>query len=621
MIKNKKAGVLAIILLFLIVALIPVFMPKTQAYAYTDPYAFTIKEFDVTYDINSDRTMHVTELVTIHFEGSESTGFMRDIPVNAGDRVTNAKVYNENGSVADYDVYIEDTDFITLDIGDYSNKTNKTFKYTIEYDYAITKPRDKNAIFLNAVGFGSEATIEQANITLNLPEGLIGAAYYVGKGSTNPNKVEPSRTIFVSVSKLNAYNGVTFELNFEEGVLSTRTDFTPYIVVIVACAVLAALFAVKFLKFNNSRITPVVNFTAPNDIDPLEMGKLIDNTVNNEDVTSLIYYWANKGYLSINLENENDPLLIRLWKKLPDDTPDYQILMFNSLFRYGDEVRVSSLAEKFYGTVETVTRKVNKKHDNLYDKKSIGVSITFAVFGALLMALPTLILPLANISTKLIFLFGFLVFVPAFVVWGLTESLYFKLNKVKKSYKIAALAGIGALSVLFTVLFAFLIPDYIMEFVPKIIAGLIGYAIIMLSVTIVTRTDEYTEQLNQIVGFRNFILYTEKDRLEMLLADNPQLYYNILPYAQVLGVSDIWEKKFEGLTVAPPQWMSNPVETYFSFVILNRAIRASSRSMSTHMRSRPSSSGASGGGGGRFGGGSFGGFGGGGHGGGGFRGR
>lgn len=116
-------------------------------------------------------------------------------------------------------------------------------------------------------------------------------------------------------------------------------------------------------------------------------------------------------------------------------------------------------------------------------------------------------------------------------------------------------------------------------------------------------------------------MYTEKDRLEALLADNPQLYYNILPYAQVLGVSDIWEHKFDGLTIEPPRWMTNPIDTYFTFVILNRAIRASSMSMSSYMRSRPSSSGASGGGGGRFGGGSFGGFGGGGHGGGGFRGR
>ncbi|MGN0818240.1 MAG: DUF2207 domain-containing protein, partial [Candidatus Coproplasma sp.] len=85
--------------------------------------------------------------------------------------------------------------------------------------------------------------------------------------------------------------------------------------------------------------------------------------------------------------------------------------------------------------------------------------------------------------------------------------------------------------------------------------------------------------------------------------------------------SDIWEDKFKSLTVAPPQWMSDPLDTYISFVVINRAIRVSTTHMVANM-SRPSSSGLSGGGGG-FGGfsGGGGGFAGGGHGGGGFGGR
>ena len=128
------------------------------------------------------------------------------------------------------------------------------------------------------------------------------------------------------------------------------------------------------------------------------------------------------------------------------------------------------------------------------------------------------------------------------------------------------------------------------------------------------RTKAYTDKLNDILGFKNFIELAEKDQLEMMIEQDPQFYYHILPYAQVLGVSKLWENKFAALTVEPPQWLSgNMVSTYIEFRIINSLINGSLAQMNYEMSSRPSSSGANGGGRGGFGGGfSGGGFGGGG---------
>ena len=60
----------------------------------------------------------------------------------------------------------------------------------------------------------------------------------------------------------------------------------------------------------------VVNITAPDEMDPMKMGKWIDGAVNNEDITSMIYYFANKGYLKIDLTDEDDPKLISLLSRL-----------------------------------------------------------------------------------------------------------------------------------------------------------------------------------------------------------------------------------------------------------------------------------------------------------------
>lgn len=611
----------AIVALLAILALL---IRPTQAYAAGD-YRFELEQYNVVYDIHSDRTMNVEETITVHFLGRDSTGFYRDIPVNAGDRVRNVRVTDEDGSEADYDVDIEDSDFITVDIGDTSNKYKKTVTYILTYEYHITRPTDKNAIYLNPVGYGWDCEIWNATVTLKLPDGFDAAKtkYYIGDtdvSSTDYTYDQATNTITATVVHLSPYNGVTFDLYFEDGALSTHFDFVPYIVVIVGCVLIAALVALKLLVFSKNKLTPVVNLTPPDGMDPLVMGKLIDNKVNNEDLTSLIFYWASKGYLKIDLEDEQNPGLIRIFKNLPDNSPEHQKTMYNNMFGNNDAIKVSSLENRFYRTAETVTKSVNSSYRSLYDSKSIGVSVIFAVLGALLMCVTPVILAMATISPKLFLYLCFVMLIPAFIVYGLTESVMYLKLKTKKTTRILSIVGIIALCAVFTGLYAWLLPSSVMELAPKILCCAVGFAVVMLSVTLISRTQAYNDKLNHIVGYRNFILYTEKEKLEAMIEENPQLYYEVLPYAQVLGVTDVWEDKFKSITVAPPQWLANPVETYFEFAIINRAIRRTNVSFTSKMVSRPSSSGLSGGGG-RGGGISFGGHGGGGHGGGGGRGR
>ena len=120
--------------------------------------------------------------------------------------------------------------------------------------------------------------------------------------------------------------------------------------------------------------------------------------------------------------------------------------------------------------------------------------------------------------------------------------------------------------------------------------------------------------LGRILGFKEFILVTKKDRLEEMLEQNPELFYDVLPYAQVLGVSAVWEGKFKSIRLQPPSWYEGDFDIYDYWIL-----RDSMRMMSLSMLVRPSNDGSSVGGIG--GGGSFGGFsgGGGGGGGGGFR--
>ena len=113
--------------------------------------------------------------------------------------------------------------------------------------------------------------------------------------------------------------------------------------------------------------------------------------------------------------------------------------------------------------------------------------------------------------------------------------------------------------------------------------------------------------LGRIRGFKNFLETAEKDKLEALVMENPQYFYEILPYTYVLDVSDTWMKKFESITLEPPTWYSGHYST-FDVVMFHHFMNTTMTTATSSMTSQPSSGsggGFSGGGSGGGGGGSW----------------
>lgn len=594
-------------------------------------YAFHFEDYNVTYDIGSNRKINVEEYLTICYDGFASTGFIKDIPVNAGEQVKNVKAYemvDDKPAYVWHDVYTESVngvEFMCVDVGDTSNKYGEEHTYLITYTYCLTKAQEgKNVLALNAIGTerAPYCTINNATVTLVLPDGYLGGKCFIGTlDSENQAQYETStntegRTVLTVSSALDYNEGVTFKLDFENGALSTYFDFTPYWFVIVGAVILLFMIAVKFLCFNKSTLIPVVNYDAPGNMDPLLMGKLIDNKVNSEDVSAMVFYWADKGYLKINFDSKDDPTLIRTVKALPESCPQYEQIMFANLFAGNDMVKPSQLRNVFYRTVQRVTTMVNSQTKGLYSSKSIGISIIFALIGGLLFGIAPMVIALTQISSKFLILYPFILLFPGLIIYALSETIMYNRIKFSKSKILLFSLGIALVCAILTLFYSFIVPTCVIGIGAKIALCLVGCAIIAFSVIIISRTQDYTKKLNDIVGFRKFIQLAEKRQLEKMLEDDPQFYYHILPYAQVLGVSDKWEEKFKDLTVMPPQWATSSSPSFLEFYVLNRAINNSFVRISQNMISRPSSSGGSGHGG--F---SGGGHVGGGHGGGGFRGR
>ena len=184
--------------------------------------------------------------------------------------------------------------------------------------------------------------------------------------------------------------------------------------------------------------------------------------------------------------------------------------------------------------------------------------------------------------------------------------------KWKNGVKLAIWFAQIVIAVLFSIVFIFGFGTHLMTRMEKLLLSGAVFVCTFATMGKLNRTKEKREMLGQILGFKDFIVYTEEDRIKFMLEENPELFYKILPYAQVLGVTNEWEDKFKNITLQPPAWCAGTQVSMFDYLLFRSVMRSAMISAMMQPQKGGSFIGKGGGGG------SFGGFGGGGFGGGGF---
>ena len=620
----RKTIVALIITLTAIFVCLAVFLPRLNGTGGASYYEGAVDSgyeiVSANYDISvaENHTAFVTETLKVRFY-ERSSGIVRYLPTNSGEQYSGISLTGDT-----YYVGVED-EFLCVYTGeDYSGKYSNGDEVTYVLSYTITPPVrtiNNTNYNMNVVPFGWDTKQSIVTISISFPYEIKDVLVYVGSYGTSNTTTDYSlsadnKTLTMSTS-LMAYNGVTvdaelgrkFNVNFSiPGLLSIIF----VLMLVIACVVIKLFFA------KDALITPVVNATVPSDdgqeIDPALMGYLIDNKSESSDITAMIFYFASKGYLQ--LEEEGGVFTLTKLKDLSLDAPKHQKIIFDGLFKGGPRVTSSMLENRFYVDIANANVQIKGMYDGrLYDQKTKKSSIAVAVASVAIIAIVVLICAL---RVNLSLIFGEMitpilnVAILTFIGFGLGRHVYNNKHKYsqKKLTLVCAFMGIAALVV--GVSFSYGLLLGIFPFYGKMVIFVGAEVIGFVCGLIRRRTDYYARITNEILGFRKFLKVAEKDRLEKMLEENPQYYYDILPYANVLGVSKIWEDKFENIAQVPPP---NYYYGYsmFDIVIFNRIMRRSFVSMSIAMASRPSGSSHSGGGGGSFGGG----FGGGGFGGGG----
>ncbi len=413
---------------------------------------------------------------------------------------------------------------------------------------------------------------------------------------------------------------------------------------------------------------PTIEFYAPDDLNPAEVGYIIDEKINEHDVIALLYYWASHKHIAIEMGERKGQFTLTRLNKLDDHHTEYEKRFFSKIWTRSylgldynlddpnvvpEKTNSAELADHFKHFAKEVFRQLNtmftksdrrltvKSRDtassivptlacwmamllpsmHLIHSMGIGnyfsaaasslaavvVALLASRVGALLLLVPFVpspfallpsIIPYTMFSACMLFSeynlnrYGYFDSSDPYTLLLGDRNTYGKASAIKdfttlvrsgeidmKPLLLPALAALLFILVhtafhrargkkrlkpsssVFGNVFGLLLgaiacTAYTMSFAHSSISMWAAAPFALLLVLVLALSPiirNYSEYGAYIIprceGFRQFLDSAEKERLEMLLDENPDYYYDVLPYAHALNVSDKWKDKFDGLDV------------------------------------------------------------------------
>lgn len=583
---------------------------------------YDITKYDIEIIVDEHNKYSIKESIDTYFNLSKH-GIIRRIPLynniirQDGSREKNRVLISNVNVSEEFDTSRENDNY-TIKIGSADKTINGKHSYTISYDYDIGLDKNNkfDELYFNIIGTEWDTNISNVTFKITMPKEFdankLGFSYgrYGYSNTDNINYDVDGNVITGSFEgTLLAGEGLNVRLELPDGYFIRKSVSASlfecwYYVIPVFSVLISYLLWKKYGK--DDQVIDVVSFYPPDGMNSLDIAYAKKGSVNSNDVVSLLVYLASKGYIKI-IEDEKSKRKFTIQKvKEYDGNNKEERLFFEGLFKNGkDSVTNKDLEEKFYSTVNSIVysknRSINRK--KLFNSTSSNKRFIIFILMLITASLSTIVPALGYKISGVIFsvlvcdFFGSLLLV--------FLGLIYDNNATKKGLASTLSFAIFFIIILFVINISFIGFEYIYYDVVYLIGFILcmicTYFIYLFYLIVIRRTEYGTKVLGEINGFKKFLETAEKDKLEKLVHDDPTYFYNILPYAYVLGVSDVWVKQFEGITIAPPDWYESA--DAFDYYRFNRSLNRTISSASRVMNSMPQSSGGSSSGGGFSGGG------------------
>lgn len=599
----------------------------------SNAYDLEIDTFDISMIVNDDNTYDMTETIDVTFNNSQMHGIYRDIPITT---YYKKPIKIKNIQIEGYAYTTETVNGqIRIKIGDPDVYTTSHETYRIHYTYVLGDDLnpDMDELYFNLVGTGWQMPIHNTTFSITMPHPFDSTRLKFSsgfEGYTTSDQVSfkvDGNVISGSCDRmLGPGEALTIALPLPEGYYSEVSPdtflmdvvgpFVPYLL-----GVLFLIGIVLWILYGRTeKPIPVIQFYPPQGTTPLEVGYMFDGQVDAYDMTAMLIYWADQGYVRFReLEVEtgrvfrHKDITIEIEKiaDLPKNVPPYEATYFRelfSLYSFNQKVSIKDLENRFYitlGKVKGQLLKTFRKDPNrqmvMPSSKKIG--IVLAVLGWIsLFSVCRLVFHQINPYERL----GGTIFaavIPTIaLVFGIMGGcsiglLTSRLPRERVKSILHATVSLILLYGIFSALALYFVSNPILA-----LLSWLGCTLMVLAPLSKKYTPIGLEWMRYLLGLKQFFEQAEKSRIETLVAQDPEYYYHLLPYAMALGVTDAWAKQFETMTLVQPYWYESPYfyggfSTYVFYDRMNHFTKTVNHSMTSTPSSGGSSSGGSSGGG------------------------
>ncbi len=273
-------------------------------------------------------------------------------------------------------------------------------------------------------------------------------------------------------------------------------------------------------------------------------------------INPIMLYWASRGFITIEEDCKRGLKLTKLKDLKPpkhiidaditaQENYEIELKYFNLLFGSGDVFYTLTADSSYNKTNNAFIKDCGTSARGARTKLTTGLSYLSMISAFIVAAINTLTVGLSTGSGSLMLmsifpLVGMIAFraignfdddiaaiikYPFFIIWG-GVPLVVLLTMIGGSA--AAVLGVSMATSAFVI-------DFLAE-------------------RIDIRSQADIEVYGKICAFKTFLLHAERDRVETLIEDNPDYYYDILPYCYVLKITDKLMAVFDRITLDGPSW-------------------------------------------------------------------
>ncbi|ASS38100.1 DUF2207 domain-containing protein [Mogibacterium pumilum] len=566
----------------------------TQDY---DRLGYTTKVFDVDVKVNKDYSYDFTETITVDFKYPKH-GIYRKIPIASNYKVKDISV--EGG-----DVKVTKDKYINIRIGSHDSYVTGEKTYVIKYKIYNYIHSDKdNNIYVDVLPTEWETSIASSKIKVSLPsdfkytemKSYSGSYGTPTKDNSKWSYDKSSNTLSYEDAAINYNSGVTLMVktpaNYWVGAPSKAWSNVANAVVLILC--LVGVISLKLTRKKDADIVAPIMFNPPDGITSAELGYLADGVVDKKDIASLYLYLASKGYIQIIEGSKRDITIKAL--AAPEGEPAFIKKTYNSIFggksaAVGSTVSIKESGKSIGESYDTIKSQLTDRYtgDKAIISKTSDAKGILATFIAAIGYIASIVLSVyrggtVDVAYHSAFsgggipaIFGIIVIL---IVWALIWL--FILHKLSDAYFYRKTLSAGRLTskivawvlIYYVYMSTFINALYFMgrgEGASYVTLLLTVYtiAIPFLLSNMQSRTEYNRKIYGEILGFKEFIETAELDRINELVESDPSYFYNVLPYAYVLGLTDKWIHKFNTIKIPEHTGFSSYNTTTFNYMSMS----------------------------------------------------